>query len=42
MSETFECYFEPLVPVAPVLGAHTGPSLVGMAVGLRDVLSKIP
>lgn len=31
MANMFECEFLPSSPIAPVLGAHTGPSLVGMA-----------
>src|SRR5574340_601694 len=33
MAEMFDCVWLPTVPVAPVLGAHTGPGLVGLAVG---------
>lgn len=32
LKERFQCRFEEITPVAPVLGAHTGPSLVGLAV----------
>ncbi len=32
ISSLFECWFDDVVPVAPILGAHTGPSVVGMAV----------
>jgi fatty acid-binding protein DegV len=32
MSEMYECFFESVVPVAPLLGAHTGPSVVGIGV----------
>ncbi|MCE1254699.1 MAG: DegV family protein [Anaerolineae bacterium] len=32
ISNLFECWFDQVVPVAPILGAHTGPSIVGMAV----------
>lgn len=32
LSGMFECFFESVVPVAPLLGAHTGPSLVGIGV----------
>jgi DegV family protein with EDD domain len=32
MSQLYECWFDQVVPVAPLLGAHTGPSVVGMAV----------
>ena len=32
MGEYFECHFDDVLPVAPILGAHTGPSVVGMGV----------
>lgn len=37
LSGVFDCHWLPTVRVAPVLGAHTGPSLVGLAVGPVDV-----
>lgn len=33
MDDMFDCVWLPTVPVAPVLGAHTGPGLVGLAAG---------
>jgi len=33
ISRKFICQFDPVAIVAPVLGAHTGPSLVGLGVG---------
>ncbi|HMN61907.1 MAG TPA: DegV family protein [Anaerolinea sp.] len=36
-----DCWFEPPTPIAPVLGAHTGPSMVGLAVGLLDVFAPV-
>ncbi len=33
MARNFDCQFDPVAVVAPVLGAHTGPSVVGFAVG---------
>lgn len=47
MSEMFECYYESVVPVAPLLGAHTGPSVVGIGVAplnlfLHSDLNIIP
>jgi len=33
ISRKFDCVFEPVAVIAPVLGAHTGPSVVGCAVG---------
>jgi DegV family protein with EDD domain len=32
LTSMYECVFEPVVPVAPLLGAHTGPSVVGIGV----------
>jgi DegV family protein with EDD domain len=37
ISGMFECWFDNVVPVAPILGAHTGPSIVGMAVAPLNV-----
>jgi fatty acid-binding protein DegV len=31
ISELFDCTFDDVIPVAPLLGAHTGPSVVGIA-----------
>jgi DegV family protein with EDD domain len=42
MEQLFECHWEPTVPVAPVLGAHTGPSLVGLAVGPLKTFENVP
>jgi DegV family protein with EDD domain len=36
-----ECVFESVVPVAPLLGAHTGPSVVGVSVAPLN-LFKLP
>lgn len=33
MAAVFDCVWLPTVPIAPVLGAHTGPGIVGLAVG---------
>ena len=33
VSEKMDCVFEPTSEIAPVLGAHTGPSMVGMSAG---------
>ncbi|NPV56595.1 MAG: DegV family protein [Anaerolineae bacterium] len=41
VEKAFECVFLPTVPVAPVLGAHTGASLVGMSVGHMDVFEGL-
>jgi len=42
LEQLFDCHFEPTVPVAPVLGAHTGPSLVGLAVAPQAVFQPVP
>ena len=36
MDEMFKCTWLPVSPIAPVLGAHTGPSLVGIAYAPLD------
>ena len=36
-----KCAFEDTVPVAPVLGAHTGPSLAGIIVGPQALFSDL-
>ncbi len=33
IDEKLDAFYETVVPVAPVLGAHTGPSLVGLIIG---------
>lgn len=40
--QLFNCTFLPTTTVAPVLGAHTGPGLVGMAVAPADIWNNIP
>jgi DegV family protein with EDD domain len=39
MMEKFDCSFDPVAVVAPVLGAHTGPSIIGLAVGDPQVFA---
>jgi len=41
ISRKFICQFDPVAVVAPVLGAHTGPSLVGLGVGDPDVFEGL-
>lgn len=41
MSSKFDCVFDPVAVVAPVLGAHTGPSIVGLAVGDPQVFAGL-
>jgi len=42
VSQVFDCHWLPTVRVAPVLGAHTGPSLVGLAVAPALVNDLMP
>ncbi|MBI5302082.1 MAG: DegV family protein [Chloroflexi bacterium] len=42
MDELFKCTWLPVGPIAPVLGAHTGPSLVGIAYAPLDAFPEIP
>lgn len=40
-AEELNCTFEETVPVAPALGAHTGPSLAGIIVGPQALFSDL-
>jgi DegV family protein with EDD domain len=40
--QAFSIYWEPITTIAPVLGAHTGPSLVGLAVAPLAVFEDLP
>jgi len=42
LSQMFDCTFMPTMVIAPVLGAHTGPGLVGLAAGPMDVFADVP
>jgi len=42
MLERFDCHLEPVTAIAPVLGAHTGPGLVGMGVAPMWVFEDLP
>lgn len=42
MDKTFQCTFLPTGPIAPVLGAHTGPGLVGLAYAPLDQFPDMP
>jgi DegV family protein with EDD domain len=42
LSELFDCRWLPTGPIAPVLGAHTGPGLVGLAFAKQDVFTAVP
>ncbi len=39
LTQLYECWFDDMVPVAPILGAHTGPSIVGLAVSPLDLFN---
>jgi hypothetical protein len=41
MSRRFECHFDPDAIIAPVLGAHTGPSITGLAVGDFEAFGEL-
>jgi DegV family protein with EDD domain len=41
ISKKFVCQFDPVAIVAPVLGAHTGPSLVGLGVGDPEIFKDL-
>ncbi len=41
MSEKLDCFFEETVPVAPALGAHTGPSLTGLISGPMSLFADL-
>lgn len=40
--KTFNCHWTPTVSVAPILGAHTGGSLVGCSIGAVDLFKDVP
>ncbi len=40
--ERFECILEPTVRIAPVLGAHTGPTMIGLGVGPASFFRDLP
>jgi DegV family protein with EDD domain len=42
MDALFKCQWLPIGPIAPVLGAHTGPSLVGVAYARADDYPTLP
>ena len=42
MVSLYDCVMEPVTAIAPVLGAHTGPGLVGMSVAPMAVFDDIP
>jgi DegV family protein with EDD domain len=42
MISMFDCVFEPVTSIAPVLGAHTGPGMVGLSVGPLALFQDLP
>jgi len=42
LSEFLNCHFEPVTPIAPVLGAHTGPSMVAVCAAPADMFPLQP
>jgi DegV family protein with EDD domain len=42
LEELFKCTWLPTGPIAPVLGAHTGPGLVGLVYGPQAVFADFP
>lgn len=42
INKQFDCQWLPTAPIAPVLGAHTGPSMVGVAYAPQAVFSGLP
>ncbi|MBN1368812.1 MAG: DegV family protein [Dehalococcoidaceae bacterium] len=42
MAERFKCTFLPQMAMSLVLGAHTGPSMIGLAYANTDVFNSVP
>jgi DegV family protein with EDD domain len=42
IDELFKCNWLPIGPMSLVLGAHTGPSMVGVGFGSQEVFDEIP
>ena len=42
VDRTFDCDWLPLKPMSLVLGAHTGPGMVGVAYAPREIFAEIP
>jgi DegV family protein with EDD domain len=42
IDELFDCTWLPIGPMSLVLGAHTGPSMVGVGFGAQEVFEEIP
>ncbi|MCD4674175.1 MAG: DegV family protein [Anaerolineaceae bacterium] len=42
VDDRFECHWEPTVQIAPALGAHVGPTMVGVCFGPLEAYDDIP
>ncbi len=42
LARLFKCVWLPSIPIAPVLGAHTGPGLVGLAFAPEEAFAALP
>ena len=42
LANQFECHWTPTINVAPILGAHTGSTLVGLSVSPFDIFNEVP
>ena len=42
IDQLFECTWLPIGPMSLVLGAHTGPSMVGVAFGSQTAFADVP
>ncbi len=42
IDKVYKCTWRPMGPMSLVLGAHTGPSMVGVGFGAQDVFNEIP
>jgi len=42
VDKLFDCTWLPIGPIAPVLGAHTGPTMVGLAYAPLDTFADVP
>lgn len=41
LSNLLDCCFEPVTAIGPVLGAYTGPTLIGLAIGFQEVFAPL-
>ena len=42
IDKTFDCTWLPMGPMSLVLGAHTGRSMIGVAVAPSSVMAEVP